>query len=280
MRKKVDATQGSLIKLLFIYTIPLILTTIMQHMFLIVDKAVLGNMANPAAVAAVGATGTVTSLIINGFVGFSTGTAIVLSRFVGQKNEERIRTTIDTSLIASVFFGMIVAVVGFFLAPYFLQWTNCPDACYDGALLYMRIYLSAAPATLLYNYGSSILRSLGDTRGPLKYILIGGAVNLILNVILCLVLSQKVAAVAIATVASKVIGAMLVVNRLCHWEDSARVSLRRMRVNVRALGQIMRMGIPPAINQLVYPWPIFRLYLQSTPLVLTRLRDKARVARF
>ena len=106
MRKKVDATQGPIMKLLFIYTIPLILTTIMQHMFAIVDKAVLGNMANPTAVASVGATGTVTGLIINGFVGFSTGTAIVLSRVVGQKDEERIRTTIDTSLIASVFFGV------------------------------------------------------------------------------------------------------------------------------------------------------------------------------
>lgn len=253
MRKKLDATQGSLFKLILIYTIPLIMTTILQHMFTIVDKAVLGNMANPTAVASVGATGTVTGLIINGFVGFSTGTTIVLSRVVGEKNEKRIRETIDTSLISSVCFGLLVAIAGFFLAPLFLRWTNCPQECYDGALLYMRIYLAASPATLLYNYGSAILRSLGDTRRPLNYIMIGGVVNLILNVLLCLILPQKVAAVAIATVASKVIGAVLVVNRLCHWEDSARVSLRRICFRFAALGKIVRMGIPPAINQLVYP---------------------------
>lgn len=253
MRKKVDATQGPLTKQILLYTIPLILTTIMQHMFSIVDKAVLGNMATPIAVASVGATGTVTSLIINGFVGFSTGTTIVLSRVVGEKDEKRIRETIDTSLIASVFFGLIVAVVGFIFAPFFLKWTNCPKECYNGALLYMRIYLAAAPATLLYNYGSAVLRSLGDTRHPLNYIMIGGAVNLVLNVVFCLILPQKVAAVAIATVASKVIGAVLVAYRLCHWEDSARVLLRRMRFRFAALGKIVRMGIPPAINNLVYP---------------------------
>ena len=134
--KKVDATQGPLVKLIFIYTIPLILSTILQSLFSIADKAVLGNMAGPSAVAAIGATGTVTELIINGAVGLSTGTAIVLARFVGQKDEKNIRETIDTSLITSVAFGLIVAVAGFILAPVFLTVTNCPEECYDGALLY------------------------------------------------------------------------------------------------------------------------------------------------
>jgi Na+-driven multidrug efflux pump len=178
--KKVDATQGSLVKLIFIYTIPLILSTILQSLFSIADKAVLGNMAGPSAVAAIGATGTVTELIINGAVGLSAGTAIVLARFVGQKDEKNIRETIDTSLITSVAFGLIVAVAGFILAPVFLTLTNCPEECYGGALIYMRIYLSAAPATLLYNYGSAILRTLGDTKRPLAYITVAGAVNVVL----------------------------------------------------------------------------------------------------
>ena len=253
MKKKIDATKGSLIPLIFAYSIPLILTTIMQHLFEIVDKAVLGNMADTTAVAAVGATGTITSLIINGFVGLSSGTAIVLARYVGKRDEEKIRTTIDTSLMAGFGFGVLVAILGVILAPAFLTLTGCPKECYEGAVIYIRIYIAAAPATLLYNYGSSVLRTLGDTRRPLTYIIIGGLANVVLNVILCLILPEKVAAVAIATAASKIICAALVLNRLCHFEDSARVSLKRMKFTPTALGQILRFGIPTSVSNLIYP---------------------------
>ena len=251
--KKVDATQGSLVKLIFIYTIPLILSTILQSLFSIADKAVLGNMAGSTAVASIGATGTVTELIINGAVGLSTGTAIVLARFVGQKDEKKIRTTIDTSIIASLAFGIAVAVAGLILSPVFLTATNCPEECYGGALIYMRIYLSAAPATLLYNYGSAILRTLGDTKRPLAYITVAGVVNVVLNIILCFILQEKVAAVAIATVASKLISAILVFRRICKLDDSARVRIRKMRFDLSSFFRILRFGIPSSISKLVMP---------------------------
>jgi putative MATE family efflux protein len=251
--KKVDATQGSLVKLIFIYTIPLILSTILQSLFSIADKAVLGNMAGSTAVASIGATGTVTELIINGAVGLSTGTAIVLARFVGQKDEKKIRTTIDTSIIASLAFGIAVAVAGLILSPVFLTATNCPEECFGGALIYMRIYLSAAPATLLYNYGSAILRTLGDTKRPLAYITVAGVVNVVLNIILCFILQEKVAAVAIATVASKLISAILVFRRICKLDDSARVRIRKMRFDLSSFFRILRFGIPSSISKLVMP---------------------------
>lgn len=253
MKRKIDATQGPLLRLIFVYTLPLILTTIMQHLFEVVDKAVLGNMADTVAVASVGATSSITSLIINGFVGLSAGTSIVLARFIGQKDEDKIRRTIDTSLMAGVGFGMFVAIVGVLSAPLFLRMTDCPEACFEGALIYIRIYIAAAPATLLYNYGSAVLRTLGDTQRPLYYITVAGVVNVVLNVILCLILPQKVAAVAIATIASKVIGAILVMNRLCHFEDSAKVNLRRMHFSFSALRLILRFGVPSAISNLIYP---------------------------
>ncbi|MBQ8309446.1 MAG: MATE family efflux transporter [Clostridia bacterium] len=253
MKRKVDALQGSLIPLILTYTFPLILTTIAQHLFEIVDKAVLGNMADTVAVAAVGATGTITSLAINSFVGLSSGTTIVLGRYIGQKNDAKIRTAIDTSLIAGVGFGILVAIVGVIASPAFLILTNCPAACYDSALLYIRIYIAAAPATLLYNYGASVLRTLGDTRRPFIYIMIAGVTNLILNIILCLILPEKVAAVAIATAVSKIISAVLVVNRLCHFEDSARVRLHKMQFSLSALGNLLRFGIPTAVYKLIFP---------------------------
>lgn len=252
-RGKVDATQGNLIKLIFIYTIPLILTTIIQHLFTIVDTAVLGNMADTASVASVGATNTITSLILNGITGLATGTAIVLARFVGQKDEEQIRATMDTSLLSSLGFGVIVAMIGFLLAPAFLTLVDCPEECYDGAVLYLRIYIAAAPITLLYNFGSAILRTVGDTQRPLYYITVAGLVNVVLNVILCLVLTEKVAAVAIATVVSKLISAALVFRRLCRLENNQAVVVKKMRFDRHAFRNIIQYGIPTSISNLLYP---------------------------
>ena len=182
---KIDATKGPMLKAIFAFSIPLILATIAQTLFNVTDKAVLAYMAGNAAVAAVGATGSATSLIINGAAGLASGVTIVLSRFWGQKDQEKIRFTIDTALLTSIGLGVIVAIAGFFLSPVFLTLTNCPDECYEGSLLYMRIYLSAAPITLFYNYGSAVLRTTGDSKRPLLYILAGGVVNVVLNIILC-----------------------------------------------------------------------------------------------
>ena len=210
-------------------------------------------MAGSAAVASIAATGTVTELIISGAIGLSAGTSIVLARVIGQKDKEKIRATIDTSLLMSVALGVLVAVVGFFLAPYILVWTKCPNECYDGALTYMRIYLAAAPATLLYNYGSSILRAQGDTQRPLMYVMIAGVANVVLNVILCLILPQKVAAVAIATVTSNLISALLVFRRLCRLEDDSRVIVSKMRFDVPTFSKVLRFGLPSTISHLVHP---------------------------
>lgn len=253
MVKRIDATTGSLTRLIFIYTIPLILSTILQNLFDIADKAVLGNMAGTTAVASIAATTTVSGLIINGAVGLSAGTAIMLARFVGQKRKDKIRMTIDTSILTAVFVGLLVAVAGFLLAPFFLEATNCPSECYDGALIYMRIVISAAPITLLYNYGSAILRTLGDSQRPLIYIAIAGVVNVVLNIILCLILPQKVVAVAIATVVSNVVCVALVLHRLCHLEDGASVNLKQLRFDRSTFVGIVRFGIPASISQIVLP---------------------------
>lgn len=252
--KQIDATKGPMLKAIFAFSIPLILATIAQTLFDTTDKAVLAYMAGNAAVAAVGATGSVTSLIINGAVGLATGVTIVLSRFWGEKDKENIRLTIDTALITAVGFGVIVAIAGIFLSPLFLELTKCPDECFEGSLLYIRIYLSAAPITLFYNYGSAILRTTGDSRRPLLYILAGGAVNVILNVILCLILPEKVMAVAIATVSAKLISGLLVARRLSSLEeDYARVDFKRLRFNLQSFARIFRFGIPTAISSMVIP---------------------------
>jgi len=253
MATKVDATSGNLIKKIFIYAIPLILTSLLQEFFNIADKAVLGNMAGSIAVAAIGTTGVVTSLITNGAIGISTGTIIILARYVGQKDDVKIRKTINTSLLTAVFLGLIIAIAGFFLAPAFLRATDCPDECFRDSVIYTRIYLASAPIILLYNYGSALLRTLGDTQRPLFYIIVAGGINVILNVILCIIMTQKVAAVAIATLVSQAVSALLVLRQLTKLDDNVKLQVFKMRFHPDIFIQLLRYGIPSSISSLMVP---------------------------
>lgn len=253
MAKKIDATSGNLVKQIFVYTIPLILTTIMQNLFNIGDKMIAGQMAGSIAVASIGATGVVTTLILNGVIGLSTGASIILARYVGQKDKEKIRQTIDTSISASLILGLVVAIAGFFLSPIILRAVECPKDCFDGAVIYLRIYLGAAPAFICYNYSAAVLRTMGDTKRPLYYITVAGVVNMVLNLILCLILENKVLAVAIATVVAKLVSTVLILRNLCHIEGSIRLDLMNMHFHFSTFVQILRFGVPASISNLILP---------------------------
>ena len=249
-RKNVDATQGPIISTMIIYCIPLILSTLIQTLFNAVDVVVLGNMADATAVASVGATSSVFHLLVFGFVGISGGLKVLIARYIGARETERVSNTISTSLIFSAVFGVIIIAAGYYLTPVFLDLTNCPADCYDGAVIYLRIYFAATPAVLLYNFGSSVLTAGGDTQRPLYYMLAGGILNVVLNIVLCLILEQKVVAVAIATSASQVLGAILTLVRIHKTYD---LGIKNMRFDFHALLSILRFGIPIAITNMLYP---------------------------
>ena len=253
MKKRLDATQGSLVKLIFTFSIPLILTTLMQNAFTVIDKAVLGQMADSTAVASLGVTSFITTLAINGFVGISTGAGIILARFVGQKDEQKIKKTIETALISSVAFGAVVAVLGIIFAPQLLRMINCPAECYDGALLYFRFYVGSSPAIMLYNYGSAIVRTLGDTKRPLYYITFSGILKVVMNIVLCLIMPHKVLAVSISTVVTLAIKAFLVARRIFHFEDIVKLSLRNFKFDFESFKFILKFGFPVAITNLRMP---------------------------
>lgn len=258
---RIDATRGAIVPQILRYSYPLILSTLVQSLFSAVDVAVLGNMADSNAVASVGATGAVTGLLVNAFVGFSSGTKILLARFIGARDQEKIRSTADTAVLLSLLCGLLVAVLGWALSPTILHLTNCPESCFDGATLYLRIYFTAAPAILLYNFCSSILTAAGNTRSPLLYMLLGGGLNLVLNIILCLVLPNKVLAVAIATAASQLLGAALTLTRLCGGKDAVRLQPLRMQWSGHALLKILTQGLPIGLVNVLYP--LANLQIQS-----------------
>ncbi len=259
--KKVDATKGSIINSLLIYTIPLILSTLMQDMFNTIDMIVLARMADSAAYASVGSTSSITSLIVNTFFGLSVGVKIMLSRYYGAGNEIGAKKTVSTAVISSFVLGIIIAVVGIIFAPVFVSLTNTPAECVQGATLYIRLYVGVAPAIMVYNFGSAILRSLGDSQRPLYYIIFCGLLNVVLNVILCFVLEQKVAAVAIATAASHILGAILVLIRLTKLEGIGRIEFWKLEWDTTTFGKILRYGFPVALANSLFP--IANLQIQT-----------------
>ncbi len=258
---KIDATKGSLIKAIIIYTMPIVLSTIIQDLFNTIDMVVLARMADSVAYASVGATSAITTLIVNSFFGLSTGVKIMLSRYYGAKDEESARKTVSTALLSAFFVGIVIAVFGILFAPTFLGFINCPEECIEGATLYIRLYVAAAPAILVYNFGAAIIRSLGDSQRPLYYILFCGIVNIALNVVLCLVLPQKVMAVAIATVTSHVLGAIFVVTRITKLEDIGKIDVRSLKFNTSTFAKIIRYGFPVALSAALFP--LANLQIQS-----------------
>ena len=251
--KSIDATEGRLLPLIIIYAIPLIISTLLQTLFNAVDIVVLRYAADNVAVASVGATSPIVHLIINAFFGLAGGTNVILARYIGAKDDKNAGATVSTSLISAIFIGIFAALIGVVFSGYFLTLTNCPQECFEAAKLYLQIYFLASPAILVYNYGAGILRTSGDSNRPLIYMICSGLLNVILNIILCMVLEEKVAAVAIATFASQVLGAVLVVVRLCKVNDACKLNIKKLRWHSKTFGLILKYGLPMCFYHAIFP---------------------------
>ena len=260
-RKDIDATQGPILKNFIIYAIPIAIGSIIQTLFNAADMMVLGNFASSVAVASVGATGNIISLLVNTFIGLSAGAQVILAQAFGERNKTKIQKTVGTSLTIATVLGVLLTVVGLLCSNWFLTATNCPENCYDGAALYLKLYFFSVPAILIYNYGAAIIRVSGDTGRPLTYLILSGMLNVVLNFVLCVLLPQKVAAVAIATLASQILGAVLVVLRLLKIENDCRLSKESLKFDFSIFSKIMMIGIPCALSSSLYS--ISNLQIQS-----------------
>lgn len=251
--KRIDATQGPIVRQILVYSFPLILSTLIQQLFHAVDLAVLGNMADTAAVASVGATSSTVSLLTVLFTSISSGTRVLLARFIGERSEEKVQRTVDTSVIFAFIGGVFVLLLGWIAAPVMMTLTECPENCMDGAVLYIRVYLCAAPGILLYNFSNALLTTSGNTRSPLYYMFAGGLLNVVLNVVLCLLLENKVMAVAVASAASQVLGAVLCLRRLCSGRDIVKLTPAKMKWDAGIFGKMLKQGLPISLYNALFP---------------------------
>lgn len=249
-----NITSGNLFKGILLFAFPLLISTLVQNLFTSIDTIVVGNFANSLAVAAIGATTNVTSLLVNCFVAMSGSANILVARAVGANDGDKVKRSVDTALTFAAVVGLILVVCATALTIPVLHLLKCPEECFDSAVLYLRIYMCGTPFVLLYNFSAAIIRAEGDSARPLTYVMISGVLNVICNVLLCLVLPNKVAAVAIATVLSQVVSAFLALRRLLTKKDGfCRLCLKTLRFHGKTLLEILRFGVPLALSNVIYP---------------------------
>lgn len=259
---EIDMCNGPLFGKIVRYAIPLMLSGILQLLFNAADMVVVGRFAGSSALAAVGATGSLINLLVNLFIGLSVGTNVLVARYYGARDMQQLHETVHTSILTSIVSGTILIVIGVVLAKPLLTLMGTPDDVLDQAALYMRIYFCGMPAMMLYNFGAAILRSVGDTKRPLYFLLISGVVNVILNLFLVICFHMGVDGVAVATVVSQVIAAVLVLMCLVKSDAPYRVEIKKLHIYKNKLLEMVKIGLPAGMQGVVFS--ISNVLIQSS----------------
>ena len=250
--RTLDMTTGSIPKKFIPFVIPLILTNLMQQLYTAADNAVVGRYSGSDALAAVGATGYSTNLILNLLIGLSIGSNIVNSNLLGKGDKEGLSRSMPCGIPLSLCGGILIGIAGILLSPVMMNITKCPENIQSDAVLYMRIIFCGAPGTLLYNVGAGILRTHGDSKRPLYIMFIAGITNVILNFVFVVYCGMSVAGVAIATLISKYLSAILVLLILFNPKGEYKMQLRSLRMRKKESWEIIRVGVPCGINSTVF----------------------------
>ena len=240
--------NGPLLGKIMVFYIPLMLSGILQLLFNAADIVVVGRFAGNEALAAVGSTSSLTNLIVNLFIGLSVGANVLVARFYGAGQEGELKEMVQTAIATALAGGVILVFLGFFLSRPALEWMGTPEDVIAHSVLYMRIYFAGMPFMMVYNFGSAVLRAVGDTKRPLYYLLIAGVVNVVLNLIFVIAFSMGVAGVATATVISQGISAALVVRCLILTDSAYRLVLQGIKIVPDKLLKMIQIGVPAGMQ--------------------------------
>ena len=243
-----EMTKGPLFGKMITFALPLMASGVLQLLFNAADTAVVGRFTGPTALAAVGSNGPLINLIVTLFMGLSVGTNVLTAQYVGSSRYKDLEETVHTSIVSSALFGTILILLGFILARPMLNMMGSPEDVIDLAELYIKIYFLGMPSLMIYNYGSAILRAVGDTRRPLIFMTISGVINVILNLVLVIVFKIGVAGVAIATVVSETVSAVLVMRCLIKTDDVWRFDIKEARITGETLWAMTRIGLPAGLQ--------------------------------
>lgn len=259
---QIDMTQGAIFSKLLVFSVPLILSSLLQLLFNAADVIVVGRYVGSNALAAVGSVAPLINLLVNFFVGISVGSNVVTANFFGAENKKDVSRTVHTSYVVSFIGGVLLTVVGVSFAPKILILMGSPEDVLPLSTLYIKIYFGGITPTIVYNFGSALLRAKGDTKRPL-YILFGaGIVNVILNLVFVICFGLGVAGVSLATVISQTFSAVLVTLILMTEKDAFRLEIKKLRIHGDILSRILKIGLPAGIQGMIFS--ISNIVIQSS----------------
>ena len=256
-----NITEGVIWKQLLSFFFPILLGTFFQQMYNTVDTIIVGRFVGTQALAAVGSTGALISLLNGFFVGLSSGATVLVSQFFGANDQEGVRKALHTGVGLAVVLGLIISFLGLCFGPQILHMMKTPEDCLEGALIYARIFFSGAVASMIYNMGAGILRAMGDSRRPMIFLIITCFLNIFLDIFCVVVLKMGIAGAALATVLSQAISAVLVILVLLKLPDDHALRLSQIRIQPVLLRRILQVGVPAGLQFVTFD--LANLLIQS-----------------
>jgi len=259
---EIDMCNGPILGKMLMFAVPLMFSSILQLLFNAADIVVVGKWAGDDSLAAVGSTSSLINLLTNLFIGLSIGANVLVARYYGAKQDKELNATIHTSMLLSLISGIVLTIIGVFGAHKILALMQTPDDVLPLATIYIRIYFLGMTSTMVYNFGSAILRAVGDTKRPLYYLLFAGVVNVVLNLIFVIVFDMGVAGVATATAISQTISAVLVVRCLMKDKGSIHLELKDLRIEKDKFIRILQIGLPAGFQGILFS--LSNVFIQSS----------------
>lgn len=250
-RKDVDMTEGNITRHIISFALPLLIGNIFQQLYNTVDTWVVGNYVSNEAFSAVGSVGPIINMLIGFFMGLSSGAGVVISQYYGAKRHQEVQDTVHTAMLMTVIMGIAFTGIGLGMTPYMLRLMNTPENVMPESTAYLTIYFSGILGLMIYNIGAGILRAVGDSQRPFYFLVVCAVLNTTLDLLFVLVFHMGVEGVALATVLSQGVSAVLVVITLMRTETCIKLRLRDLKIHFAMLGKIFRVGIPAAIQMAI-----------------------------
>lgn len=241
-------SSGSILRHLISFSLPLMLGNLFQILYNTVDTWVLGNYVEGEAYSAVGSVGSITTLLIGLFMGLSAGAGVVISQYYGAKQEEKVQEAVHTSIMMTLILGVVFTFVGIAITPMMLGLMNMPDSAIPDATTYLVIYFAGITGLMLYNIGAGILRAVGDSQRPFYFLVICALLNTVLDLLFVLLFHMGVAGVAMATIISQGVSALLILWVLMRSKNCIKISLRKLKIHWSIMKKIIIVGVPAAIQ--------------------------------
>lgn len=248
----VDMTKGSILRHIIVFAIPIMISGVLQTLYNAADMIVVGKFAGKESLAAVGSTTSAINLMLNIFMGLSSATNVIVARKFGAGNKSGVSKAVHTAILVSVIGGIILAAAGILFSKQILIWMGSPSDVINLATLYMQIYFAGVPAVLVYNFGSAVMRAVGDSKRPTYFLMGSGIINVSLNLLFVIAFDMGVAGVAIATMIAQIISAVLVVYCLMKTDDCYKLELKKLRMYAAEFKEILLLGIPAGIQGSVF----------------------------